>query len=311
VRYTLDAALVAERLTAAAASAAIVEPAPPVFDRPVFIVAAPRSGSTLLFETLAASPDLWTVGDESHKQFESIPALRPNKENQSNRLGAGHATPEVLDQLKRNFLADLIDSEGRPFAVVPAEHGLKSLRLLEKTPKNALRIPFLLAAFPDARFIFLYRDARQNISSLLDSWRSRRYVTYPRLPGWPSKQPWSHLLVPGWQQFIRRPLAEVVAYQWVVTNQAIMKDLAGLPGDRWCTIEYDALLGNTPGELERLCDFADIAFASRLRDIVARPLQPSKYTLTPPRPDKWRKNAAELEAVLPVTTALMETLRAL
>src|SRR5690606_36855978 len=36
------------------------------FDRPVFIVSPPRSGSTLLFETLAAAPGVFTIGDESH-----------------------------------------------------------------------------------------------------------------------------------------------------------------------------------------------------------------------------------------------------
>jgi hypothetical protein len=38
-------------------------PAPSLsFDRPVFVVCPPRSGSTLLFETLAQAPDLYTVG---------------------------------------------------------------------------------------------------------------------------------------------------------------------------------------------------------------------------------------------------------
>src|SRR5207248_425512 len=49
-----------------------------IFDRPVIIVAAPRSGSTLLFETLAGSPDFFTVGGESHEVIEGIPALRPH-----------------------------------------------------------------------------------------------------------------------------------------------------------------------------------------------------------------------------------------
>jgi hypothetical protein len=88
---------------------------------------------------------------------------------------------------------------------------MKPTYRLEKTPKNALRIPFLVEAFPDARFIFLFRNAKQNISSLLDSWRSGRYMTYPRLPRWPADRPWSHLLIPGWQDLAGRPLAEVVA----------------------------------------------------------------------------------------------------
>ena len=47
------------------------------FDRPIFIVAGPRSGSTLLFETLARNRELWTIGGESHQLIESIDALNP------------------------------------------------------------------------------------------------------------------------------------------------------------------------------------------------------------------------------------------
>ena len=38
----------------------------PEFDRPIFILSAPRAGSTLLFETLSQFPDIWTIGRESH-----------------------------------------------------------------------------------------------------------------------------------------------------------------------------------------------------------------------------------------------------
>ena len=34
----------------------------PVFDRPIFIVSAPRSGSTLLFEVLSKVRDIYTIG---------------------------------------------------------------------------------------------------------------------------------------------------------------------------------------------------------------------------------------------------------
>src|SRR5690242_15165909 len=65
----------------------------PRFRRPVFIVAAPRSGSTLLFETLQRHPDLWTLGDESHAEIENIPGLSPRERGyESNALSAADAT---------------------------------------------------------------------------------------------------------------------------------------------------------------------------------------------------------------------------
>jgi hypothetical protein len=314
IRYTLDAALVPGNLAAEKVSAAPNTPKRvqrPRFDRPIFIVAAPRSGSTLLFETLAFNRELWSLGDESHKQFESIAALRPSAENPSNRLTAEMATEDVTETLLDSFVAGLRSSDGRLFARYPEVSRPTEIRFLEKTPKNSLRIPFINNIFPDARFIFLFRDARQNISSLLDSWRSGRYVTYPQLTGWPPEFPWSHLLIPGWEKLVSSSLAEVVAQQWLVTNQIILDDLHKLKRDRWCAIEYDELIANTPDELQRLCSFSQIIFGPRMKEIAVQPLKPSKYTLTPPRPDKWLKNATEIEPVIPLTEQMMTRLREL
>jgi LPS sulfotransferase NodH len=39
-------------------------------EKPIFIIAAPRSGSTLLFETLMRHQQLWSFGDEGHAWIE-------------------------------------------------------------------------------------------------------------------------------------------------------------------------------------------------------------------------------------------------
>ena len=122
--------------------------------RPIVIVSPPRSGSSLLFETLSQSPDLWSVGGESHAVIERVPGLHPAQRGwHSNRLGADAADPLTVRRLRRRFHAVLHDRDGRP---PPARH--ERLRLLEKTPRNALRIPFLRAVFPGATFLFLYRE---------------------------------------------------------------------------------------------------------------------------------------------------------
>ena len=72
------------------------------------------------------------------------------------------------------------------------------MRLLEKTPKNALRVPFLLEVFPDAQFIFPQSEPRANLSSMMQAWRAKGWVTYRQLPGWPG--PWSLPLPPGYER---------------------------------------------------------------------------------------------------------------
>ncbi len=80
----------------------------PSIARPLIILCAPRSGSTLLFERLSAcSPDWYTVGHESHVQFEGISALNPARRGfHSNALSASDATPEVTAELRARFLSD-------------------------------------------------------------------------------------------------------------------------------------------------------------------------------------------------------------
>jgi uncharacterized protein (TIGR03032 family) len=269
-------------------------------ERPIIIVAPPRSGTSLLFETLAQSPSVGTIGGESHAVIENIPRLHPAHGGfASNRLDAADADPSIIARLEAAFLERLRDRDGQP----PAP-GSIGLRLLEKTPKNALRVPFLAAAFPDAIFIYLYRDPRETVSSILDAWRSRRFVTYPQLPDWDGP-PWSLLLIPGWRDLARRPLAEIAAMQWVTTARVLLDDLEALPAERWCVASYDRLLAEPQAEIERLCAFTGIVWDRRL----TTPLPQARHTLTSPAPEKWRRNAEELKPVMPLIGEIAERAR--
>jgi hypothetical protein len=263
-------------------------------ERPIFIVAAPRSGSTLLFETLAVSPQLCTVGGEAHWLVEGSPALRPGAPGvDSNRLTAEQATESVISQVERNLWSRLKHADGSP--VDPA--GSDRLRWLEKTPKNALRIPFFERLHPDALFVFLWRDPRENLSSIIEAWRAGGWVTYPKLDGFEGT--WSMLLPPGWQALNGRPLEEIAAFQWATTNRIILDDLQARPAARWTTVNYAHLLGDPAGVVRRICEFAGLAFDAALAARCASPLPASRHTLTPPEMEKWRRNEAQVLRVLP------------
>ena len=271
-------------------------------ERPVFIVCSPRSGSSLFFETLAQSPSLWTVGGESHQVIEGIPELHPEARRfHSNRLTAADATPEIAAQLEQRFAANLRNRDGQP-----PPRGVTGLRMLEKTPKNSLRVPFLASVFPDALFIYLYRDMRDTMSSMLDAWRSGKFVTYPQLPEWDGP-PWSLLLTPGWRELSGKPLPEIVAAQWSTATRYLLDDLEQLAPDRWCISSYDALLENPQREMQRLSRFLGIEWDREL----GAPLPASRTTLTPPDRDKWKKNTGDLEVAMPLVREVADRSRAL
>jgi hypothetical protein len=166
--------------------------------------------------------------------------------------------------------------------------------MLEKTPKNALRIPFLAAAFPEARFVYLHRDPAPTLASMIEGWRSGGFRTYPNLPGWRGL-PWSFLLTPGWRALVDAPLEEIVAAQWATTTQILLDDLAALPRERWTAIRHESFVAAPQAEILRLCERLEFEWDRTLDGNL--PL--SRYTLTPPDPGKWRAHAPVIERVLP------------
>ena len=272
------------------------------FERPVIILAAPRSGSTLLFETLTKSTDFWTIGDESHAVFEDIARFNPLMGVcDSNALSADDATPAIVAQIRHRFFQQLRNSRGQGFQ---SQAGLviSPPRLLEKTPKNALRVSLLNEIFPDALYIYLYRNPRENISSMMEAWQSGRFVTYPKLSG--RDKPWSLLLPPGWRLYNDASLEKITAFQWQAANTAILSELSRLERNRWMAVSYAQQVHDTVDTIRRICEFCDLSPAGILDSMPGGQLALSRYTLTPPAADKWHKNARVLSKVM---SGLQET----
>jgi hypothetical protein len=166
--------------------------------------------------------------------------------------------------------------------------------MLEKTPKNALRVPFFDAIWPDSQFIYLYRDVRQTLHSMMEAWHSGGFRTYPRLPGWPGLA-WSMVLVPGWQRLRGLPLPEIVAHQWAITTNVLLDDLKQLDAERVHVVDYSAIVASPQAEMERLADRVGLSWDRPLTT-----LRRSKTTVSPPDPNKWRRIEPAIEAIWPI-----------
>jgi uncharacterized protein (TIGR03032 family) len=222
-----------------------------MIERPIFIVAPPRSGAAALLGSLSQAPRVFTAGGDG--VLDSVFELNPaNRDWDGNRLVAADAEPRAVEEVRANLKANLIDRDGdRP--------GLDAtgIRWADATPRNALRVPFLNAVAPDAFFIYVYREPAGTLRSMLEIWRSGEGVTYPDLPDWPGP-PWSLLLVPGWRELAGRDLHEIVAEQWARTTETVLDDLEQLPPERWCVADWKALSNDPKHEVERLCGFVGL-----------------------------------------------------
>lgn len=279
------------------------------FDRPVFIVSSPRSGSTLLYEVLCNAAGLWNIDGESHGIIEGIPGLHPAQRHfESHQLEAADAGTDTATALYAGFATELRNHLGYHYLDLPAKARPKRVRLLEKTPENALRIPFLDALFPSARFIFLHRDARQTVNSLIDGWRHGGFVNIAGLPGW-ERRDWCFLLPPGWRSLNGADLSDIAAFQWRSANTRILDDLEALPRERWTVVEYADLIAAPQAVVKRLCRFMEIDCDPSLEAKLSPPLPLSSTTISPPSPIKWRSNANFRESSLAGLGPLMGRLR--
>jgi len=271
-----------------------------MIQRPVFVVAPPRSGGTALTRSLARSPGVFSARGAG--MLEGIFELEPeNREWDSNRLTAADLQPRAVEELRSRLKAGLVDSEGnRP--------GLDAsgLRWVDGQPRNALRVPFLAAVAPDAQFVYIHREPADTVPAMLAVWRGGRRVSYPQLPEW-SGPPWSLPLVPGWRELAGRELPEIVTEQWLRITKTLLDDLEALAPERWCVTDFTALLNDPQRELERICEFV----ALEASEEVTRPLRSLRDQLAVSGEEGGKEPPEELAELLPRTDALAERSREL
>ena len=265
-----------------------------IFDCPIFILSAPRSGSTLLFEQMAKLDGYWSMGAESHAVFAQFPHLRFENANlDSGCLHASHADAQTREGFLRCFLFLAVNKLGQRY--ITQEKRIEKLHFVEKTPRNALNIGFLKAIFPHAKFIYLYRDPRQNIASMIEAWQlgqqTGQFVTYPQLPGFDKK--WCFLLPPMWRSMVGRSLAEIASFQWTQTNAMVMEQLCGLSQEQWIKVSYQDLITQPEQELDRLNEFV----GANSQQLSHLDMALSKTTVSVPHPDKWKKFEKEIMAL--------------
>jgi len=265
-------------------------------DRPIFVIGAPRSGTSLLFAILRSSSRLAHWPGEAHEVWEAHyhPALR---NWDSNVLDASDVTEQAAAYIKRQFL--LIAGSRR--------------RLIDKTPRNALRCAFIEALWPDARYVFLQRDGRDNVNSLINAWRTPRYRTY-RLPephSIPGVDPawWKFVLYPGWRADASGPLEVVCAKQWATCNEHALAATKTIDRGRWIEVRYEDLVADPASSIGRVMERLELPYEDGVRRRAEATTTTPINVVTPPERGKWRKeNPGAIESVLPLLAPTMEAL---
>lgn len=206
--------------------------------KPVFVMGLPRSGSTLLSRLLNATPDILSVNDLYFLQgvFAEDAADGPLTAEAADRLasrllevidtrskakeafiGQLQIAPESLASIRTEVMrspptewSGLLDAL---LSRVAAAAGKR--RWADKTPQNFYHFERLAAAFPDARFVFLFRDPRAVMASFRhaagDGHDPRRYHPVVYALYWRSAVRW-------WRRFAADTRVTMVRYECCLSH---------------------------------------------------------------------------------------------
>lgn len=233
--------------------------------RPIVILGAPRSGTTLLSHLLKYHPQvylanepriLWKYGNDSKSD-----ALQPDD-----------ARTDVVRHI-RHELARQVREAGRQ-------------RLVDKTPSNSLRVGFVDRVLRDAIYIHILREGVESVLSIRKFWDQHatglggtkrdvllrrlreaklrqmpyyamefaRRVMAKAMPGKKQRGVWGPR-VPGIQEMVRDldPL-EVAAWQWRMCVEHACRVGRTLPPDRYTECRLEEFGKEEYRKLLKFCD---------------------------------------------------------
>jgi len=215
-----------------------------VKDRPVFIVSAPRSGSTLLRLILDAHPRLavpppdWLF-DLVYPYMYSYGDLR----KPANLLALAEdmlATPTVGKWPIKPAPVNLVAAAAEPtfaglYAALHREYAQTEgkPRWGEKTPRNSFWMDDIRALFPDAQFVHIVRDGRDQAIDISDSML------------------WPYSVYSG-------------AYLWQRYVLSIRDFARELPAGAYLEIRYEDLCTAPEPTIRKLCEFIGEPFDDRM-----------------------------------------------
>lgn len=233
---------------------------------PVFIIGAPRTGSTIFYQVIT---NYWNIGYISN--FESIfyrniivcliLSQKIFKNKCHNNFKAYHGTTKGYNSPNefgsfwyrwfpqdRHFVGadELAESQKREMRrVVSAMIALKKKPLFFKNMNCGQRIGALSQIFPEALFIYCTRNPLYTAQSLLET-RKRVYGNYNT---W-----WSIMPNEYHKLQLLRP-AEQVTTQIYYINKQINKDLEKYYSGKWIELKYEHFTENPSQQLQAIRSF--------------------------------------------------------
>jgi hypothetical protein len=273
---------------------------------PIILFGNTRSGTSIVQKVISSHRDvmpwyepneLWVYADPGriHDEFD-----------------VSDATYRVRQYIRKRFLKYQRLNENR--------------RIMEKTPKNILRIPYVQEILPEATFLFIVRNPFSFISSV--EYKYQRTVTrrgiLRRLKHTPFSQlhHWVGLFFE--QQLNKRVLRKkylkiwgpryrgiqddlkthnlltVIARQWSICSIKAEKDMALFENKKILRLKYEDFVDDPMPDLRRICAHCGL-------DMTSNMVETAKKIVTSDRVLKWKRlDPRDLAKVFPEVSGEMQ-----
>lgn len=194
--------------------------------QPVFIVGVPRSGTSMLYDILVRLSDFRGV-DESCWDIEtSIFKKYIRHMDDFFKPGVRPFWFEYYSGKREYFENFLLDS-CRSF-LINAARARKARRILEKTPNHIECLDFIVKAFPEAKFVHIYRHPVDIYASM----RKRDKITPT------DKDPWLRVNIPDFGQSYNEKISKAMNFPCSIFH-----------------VRYEELTKEPEKLVEKICDF--------------------------------------------------------
>jgi hypothetical protein len=212
-------------------------------EKPIFLVGCMRSGTTLLADLLGWHPNIIHCPFELRGLWSregKVPMASPKTlDRKCPCLIEADAKPYQAENLSRAFRGEMKKNRG--------SKNIDNAFFLNKNPHLGNKLPFVNALFPDARFIWIYRDM-PSVTASLKKILNRKVIHY-----WPEKE--EAEIVRCWECFFNGiphqvdrkrcfPGGEIkyIAEYWYETNRAISNFTKSIEPDRVFFIKEEELI---------------------------------------------------------------------
>ena len=270
------------------------------FRKPVIIVGAPRSGTSLLQKIIREHPEFVSVARESDviwfpytypsrnewrqegilEPLSQLDVARILSDYNNKVLSAGMWSRWSKSGIMDNSVASKMVRSIYPAADKALSFLRKrfpqpeqaSRRLVDKSVHFSLWLSALEQVFPDALYIHITRNPESCIKSMINGWQNaQRFNTYlipESLNLGIAYKYWCFPMPPNWKICAQMPLLERVANQWVEIQNTIIGDLARPKREnRYLQIKLEELSSNTRYCLGNIASFIEIQWSDYFENL--------------------------------------------